>query len=94
MKTRMQPIGNIWSKFPRTVRDVATTVNGSSERFHEVIAMFARLRSAWSQVERTVIPTQPTERLRVSSGRQAAISKSISESSEPPPGSGSSKWSA
>jgi two-component system, chemotaxis family, sensor kinase CheA len=23
MKTRMQPIGNIWSKFPRTVRDVA-----------------------------------------------------------------------
>ena len=25
MKTRMQPIGNIWSKFPRTVRDVAPT---------------------------------------------------------------------
>ena len=25
MKTRMQPIGNIWSKFPRTVRDVAVT---------------------------------------------------------------------
>lgn len=25
MKTRMQPIGNIWTKFPRTVRDVATT---------------------------------------------------------------------
>jgi two-component system chemotaxis sensor kinase CheA len=24
MKTRMQPIGTIWSKFPRTVRDVAT----------------------------------------------------------------------
>src|SRR3984893_6976017 len=24
MKTRMQPIGKIWSKFPRTVRDVAT----------------------------------------------------------------------
>ena len=24
MKTRMQPIGNIWSKFPRKVRDVAT----------------------------------------------------------------------
>jgi len=23
MKTRMQPIGNIWNKFPRTVRDVA-----------------------------------------------------------------------
>jgi two-component system chemotaxis sensor kinase CheA len=23
MKTRMQPIGNIWSKFPRTVRDIA-----------------------------------------------------------------------
>ncbi len=25
MKTRMQPIGTIWSKFPRTVRDVATS---------------------------------------------------------------------
>lgn len=25
MKTRMQPIGNIWSKFPRVVRDVATS---------------------------------------------------------------------
>jgi two-component system, chemotaxis family, sensor kinase CheA len=25
MKTRMQPIGNIWSKFPRTVRDVASS---------------------------------------------------------------------
>jgi two-component system chemotaxis sensor kinase CheA len=25
MKTRMQPIGNIWSKVPRTVRDVAAT---------------------------------------------------------------------
>jgi hypothetical protein len=25
MKTSMQPIGNIWSKFPRTVRDVATS---------------------------------------------------------------------
>ena len=23
MKTRMQPIGNIWSKLPRTVRDLA-----------------------------------------------------------------------
>ena len=23
MKTRMQPIGNVWSQFPRTVRDVA-----------------------------------------------------------------------
>ncbi|MDP1572508.1 MAG: chemotaxis protein CheA [Vicinamibacterales bacterium] len=25
MKTRMQPIGNVWSKFPRVVRDLATT---------------------------------------------------------------------
>jgi two-component system, chemotaxis family, sensor kinase CheA len=23
MKTRMQPIGNVWSKFPRVVRDLA-----------------------------------------------------------------------
>ena len=25
MKTRMQPIGNVWSKFPRTVRDLAVS---------------------------------------------------------------------
>ncbi len=30
MKTRMQPIGNIWSKFPRTVRDVATMLRQAS----------------------------------------------------------------
>jgi two-component system chemotaxis sensor kinase CheA len=28
MKTRMQPIGNIWNQFPRTVRDVATRSHG------------------------------------------------------------------
>lgn len=27
MKTRMQPIGNIWAQFPRTVRDVALACN-------------------------------------------------------------------
>src|SRR5262249_51274786 len=27
MKTRMQPIGNVWHKFPRLVRDVATICN-------------------------------------------------------------------
>jgi len=25
MKTRMQPIGNLWNKFPRIVRDVANS---------------------------------------------------------------------
>jgi flagellar hook protein FlgE len=25
MKTRMQPIGNVWNKFPRVVRDLATS---------------------------------------------------------------------
>jgi hypothetical protein len=29
MKTRMQPIGNIWSKFPRTVRNVAMSCGKS-----------------------------------------------------------------
>jgi chemotaxis protein histidine kinase CheA len=31
MKTRMQPIGNIWSKFPRVVRDLATACNKQVE---------------------------------------------------------------
>jgi two-component system chemotaxis sensor kinase CheA len=29
MKTRMQPIGNVWSKFPRVVRDLAVTCGKS-----------------------------------------------------------------
>jgi two-component system chemotaxis sensor kinase CheA len=29
MKTRMQPIGNVWSKFPRVVRDLAAACNKS-----------------------------------------------------------------
>lgn len=29
MKTRMQPIGNVWSKFPRIVRDLASVCNKS-----------------------------------------------------------------
>lgn len=27
MKTRMQPIGNVWSKFPRVVRDISVALN-------------------------------------------------------------------
>ncbi len=33
MKTRMQPIGNIWNKFPRVVRDLATAC-GKKVRLH------------------------------------------------------------
>jgi len=31
MKTRMQPIGNVWSQFPRTVRDVAVALGKEVE---------------------------------------------------------------
>ncbi|MGB8065756.1 MAG: hypothetical protein WCF26_27980 [Candidatus Sulfotelmatobacter sp.] len=31
IKTRMQPIANIWNKFPRTVRNVADAAKGSGE---------------------------------------------------------------
>ena len=45
MKTRMQPIGNIWSKLPRLVRDIATTcgkaarieMEGAETELHKTI---------------------------------------------------------
>lgn len=42
-------------------------VKCSVERLQELVSMFARLRAAWAHVESTVAPSEPTERLRVSS---------------------------
>ena len=33
MKTRMQPIGNIWSKFPRTVTSLSVAASRSASRW-------------------------------------------------------------
>jgi hypothetical protein len=69
------------------------SIHSSREKFQELIAMFARLRSAWSQVERTVAPSEPTERLRISS-TQPAFSQNAATPPENSDGSRNGGWTA
>ena len=69
-------------------------VDNSTEALQELVAMFTRLRSAWAQAEGQVAPSDPTQRLRVSSAPKG----DFSQKSGPPPettlGSGSGGWRA
>ena len=70
------------------------SIHSSCEKFQELISMFARLRSAWSQVERTVAPSDPTERLRISSKTQPAFSQNAAATLENSDGPLSEGWRA
>ena len=48
MKTRMQPIGNVWSKFPRVVRDLAVAC-GKQVRFE--------MEGRETELDKTIIET-------------------------------------
>jgi flagellar secretion chaperone FliS len=54
----------ILNSFYNVARAMTTeaSIADSREKFSELIAMFARLRAAWSHVERTVAPSEPPER--------------------------------
>jgi flagellar secretion chaperone FliS len=69
------------------------SVNTSREKFQEVVSMYTKLRSAWSRVEQTVTPSEPTERLRISSQPQAGFPQTPPDPSGDPGGSTGS-WSA
>jgi flagellar biosynthetic protein FliS len=83
---------NSFYNVTRAMTTEAAVMN-SRKKFQELISMFARLRAAWSQVERTVYPSQPTERLRICSSPQATFPQK-----DPPPensgSSGGGGWSA
>jgi flagellar secretion chaperone FliS len=70
---------------------VEASVTASREKFQELVSMFTRIRSAWSQVERTIAPSEASQRLRISSEPQPSFSQN---NSEPPQSSGGSGWSA
>ncbi len=57
------------NSFYNVTRTLIINACAHSERqqFQEVAEMFTKLRVAWSHVERTIAPAQPSERLRVSS---------------------------
>jgi flagellar biosynthetic protein FliS len=67
-------------------------VHSERQQFEEIAEMFKKLRVAWSHVERTVAPAQPSERLRVSS-EQRNIPQSIAGGSEKT-GTSRGDWSA
>ena len=66
----------------------------SGETLQELVSMFTRLRSAWAQVERTVAPAEPTQRLRVSSQPQGHFSPQTAPLPETTSASGSGGWRA
>ncbi|HTA58806.1 MAG TPA: flagellar export chaperone FliS [Candidatus Baltobacteraceae bacterium] len=69
-------------------------VTSSVDQLQELVSMFARLRAAWAQVERTVAPVDPTQRLRVSSQARAQHAQNISPSPEHSVGAETGGWRA
>ncbi len=71
------------------------SMTSSREKFNELIAMFTRLRAAWSQVERTLGPSsEATEEFRISSKVQAVDSRNVRVPPEKSAGPGGGRWSA
>lgn len=69
-------------------------VKCSVDMLQELVAMFARLRAAWAHVEQTVVPSEPTQRLRVSSQTQPQHAQNISPSPEHSTGTETGGWRA
>jgi flagellar protein FliS len=69
-------------------------VTSSLDLLQELVSMFARLRAAWAHVERTVAPSEPTQRLRVSAKAQAVQPQNISPSADKSSGAGNGGWRA
>ncbi|HWN75283.1 MAG TPA: flagellar protein FliS [Candidatus Udaeobacter sp.] len=69
-------------------------VTSSVDQLQELVSMFARIRAAWAHVERTVAPSEPTQRLRVSSQAQPPHAQNISPSAEHSTGAETGGWRA
>ena len=69
-------------------------VTSSVDQLQGLVSMFARLRAAWAHVERAVTPSEPTERLRVSTRPQAQNSQTVSPSPEHSSGAETGGWRA
>lgn len=84
------------NNFYRITRALATeaSVLGSREKFLELIAMFARLRAAWSYVEHSVKPSEPPDRPRMFPKPQAAFSQNAGIAPENSDAAGSGSWKA
>ncbi|MGA2097379.1 MAG: flagellar protein FliS [Candidatus Acidiferrum sp.] len=70
------------------------SMTSSREKFQELISMFARIRAAWSKVEKTVAPCSPPGRLRGSSEQQPVFSHSAAEPATVSSSSNGAGWKA
>ena len=68
------------------------SVRSSREKFLELTSMFARLRAAWSKIERTMEFSEPSERLRICSRPEGTFSQG--EPSGENSGGAGGRWSA
>jgi len=74
---------------------VNASVASSREKLQELIAMFTRLRAAWSQVERTLgSSSEALQEFRIASKPQAADPQNAVLPPEKPGVSGNGRWSA
>ncbi len=71
-----------------------TSMNGAREKLQELIGMFTRIRAAWAKAERNTGPSEPTQRLRVSSEPHSGIAKNPPTMADNSSGSNSGRWSA
>ena len=88
---------DIFYKVARSMVTRASILN-SQEAFEELVAMFTRVRAAWSQIERAVPCSEPVEHLRAISEKQTQTA-GVSNDLDPAPSqhredSGGSRWSA
>jgi len=69
-------------------------VTSSVELLQELVSMFARIRAAWAHVERTVAPSEPTQRLRVSTNPQGRQPQGVSPAPDNSSGAETGGWRA
>ena len=93
---RGREAARILNSFYTITRTMVTDagVTSSLDLLQELVSMFARIRAAWAHVERTAAPSEPTQRLRVSTQAQAVQPQNISPSADNSSGAGNGGWRA
>jgi flagellar secretion chaperone FliS len=70
------------------------SITSCAEKFQELIAMFARIRAAWSHVEQTVAPSEPKDRPRGAPKPPKAFSQRKPAPKDSSEGSVPCRWTA
>ena len=84
------------NSFYNVTRAMATEagVMSSREKLAELIGMYTRVRAVWSQVERTIGPSEPSRELRISSMPQPITPQTVPVPPEDHDSTSNGEWSA